>query len=108
MKIKRKSNPIIDEIEDGARAAIIEEAISAFVYQHAKVHMFYEKIEKVDNQILKTIKNIVSHLEVAACTIAEWERSILLGYDVFRHLVINTGGKVKVDLNNREIKFLKK
>jgi NTP pyrophosphatase (non-canonical NTP hydrolase) len=106
MTIKRKSNSLIDVVEDGARAAVIEEAISAFVYQHAKDHMFYENVEKVDNQILKTIKKIASHLEVSSCTISEWERAILMGYTVFRQLVKNKGGKVRVDLNNREIMFI--
>lgn len=106
MKIKRKSNPLIDEVEDGARAAIIEEAISAFVYQHAKDHLFYTNLEKVDHQILKTIKNIVSHLEVSVCNSSEWERAILMGYDVFRQLMQKKGGKVKIDLNKREIYFV--
>ncbi|MBD1365496.1 nucleoside triphosphate pyrophosphohydrolase family protein [Mucilaginibacter sp. ZT4R22] len=106
MGIKRKSNPLIDEIEDGARAAIIEEAISAFVYQFAKDHKFYENIEKVDNQLIKTIRNLSSNLEVSKCNIAEWEVAILMGYEVFRKLIKNGGGRVKVDLNNREIKFI--
>ncbi len=42
LKRKRKSNPAIDNVEDGARAIIIEEAISAMVYEHAKDHNFYE------------------------------------------------------------------
>src|SRR5437016_14363275 len=39
---KRHSVPEIDNVEDGARAIIIEEAISAMVYEHAKDHNFYE------------------------------------------------------------------
>ncbi|MGY4538657.1 hypothetical protein ACVW0P_003079 [Mucilaginibacter sp. UYNi724] len=108
MKIKRKSDPLVDEVEDGARAAIIEEAISAFIYQSAKEHLFYEDIERVDNKIIKTIKNLSSNLEVSKCNVAEWERAILMGYDVFRQLVKNCGGSVKVDLNNREISYLEK
>ncbi|HWZ16941.1 MAG TPA: nucleoside triphosphate pyrophosphohydrolase family protein [Mucilaginibacter sp.] len=106
MKVKRKSNKIVDEIEDGARAAIIEEAISAFVYQYARDHKFYEDINKVDHQLIKTIRNLSSNLEVSKCSMAEWERAILSGYDVFRELVKHGGGNIKVDLNDREISFI--
>src|SRR5690606_25193017 len=44
LKRKRKSNPQVDMVEDGARAIIIEEAISAMVYEHAKDHKFYQDI----------------------------------------------------------------
>jgi NTP pyrophosphatase (non-canonical NTP hydrolase) len=106
LKIKRKSVPKIDEIEDGARATILEEAISAFVYQYAKDHKFYDGINKVDNQIIKTIRNLSSSLEVGKCSVAEWEKAILMGYNVFRELIKYKGGKVKVDLNNREISYI--
>ena len=101
-----KSNLQIDEIEDGARAIIIEEAISAFIYQEAKDHMYYEDVTKIDHDILKTIKKLISHLEVSKCTMGEWERAIFMGYETFRFLTKNNGGKVLVDLNNREIKYL--
>ena len=106
LKKKRKSNPVVDEVEDGARAAIMDEAISAFVYQYAKDHRFYENIDKVDNQLIKTIRNLSSNLEVSKCSAAEWERAILMGYKVYRELIKNKGGDVKVDLNNREINFV--
>lgn len=106
LNVKRKSNSTIDEVEDGARAAIIEEAISAFIYQHAKDHLYFENVEKVDHHILKTIRNIVSHLEVSKCNISEWERAILAGYKVFRKLKKNKGGSVQIDLDKRDISFI--
>jgi NTP pyrophosphatase (non-canonical NTP hydrolase) len=53
---KRKSQPQIDMVEDGARAIVIEEGISAMVYQHAKDHNYYEGIDVIDFDILNTIK----------------------------------------------------
>ena len=41
MKRKRKSSPIIDEIEDGARAAITEESISLIIFNKAKRKEFF-------------------------------------------------------------------
>lgn len=105
MKIKRKSQSMVDEVEDGARASIIEEAVSAIVFQNAKNHKFYENIEKVDHFLIKNISNIVSHLEVSVCTTSEWERAILIGYSAFRNLVEHNGGRIFVDLNNRELTY---
>lgn len=36
LKCKRKSHPWLDENQDGARAILIEEGISTFVFNHAK------------------------------------------------------------------------
>jgi hypothetical protein len=41
LKRKRKSEPQIDEVEDGARDAVTEEAISVVVFGHAKDHSFF-------------------------------------------------------------------
>jgi hypothetical protein len=35
---KRKSNPRIDEVEDGGRAKAIEEGVAALVFQYAEEH----------------------------------------------------------------------
>ena len=42
LNCKRKSNPRVDENEDGARARIIEEAVSATVFSRAKETRFYD------------------------------------------------------------------
>jgi NTP pyrophosphatase (non-canonical NTP hydrolase) len=106
LRKKRKSNKKVDEVEDGARATIIEEIISHLVYDNAKDHRFYYGIKKIDHDLIKTIKNLVSVLEVRVCTTAEWERAILLGYSVFRKLVKNQGGKVSISFEDRNIKYL--
>lgn len=108
LKRKRKSKPILDEVEDGARAIIIEEAISAFVYTNAKHHDLYKNIEILDYELLKTIKGLVSELEVRICTLTEWQKAILEGYKIFRLLVDNKGGEVHLNLNKREIKYQNK
>ena len=48
LNCKRKSNPDIDENQDGARARIIDEAISAIVFSRAKELKFYDSIDHVD------------------------------------------------------------
>lgn len=108
LRKKRKSNSKVDEVEDGARATILEEAITAFVYSHAKNHDLYKNIEVLDYELLKTIKELVSGLEVKICTLTEWQKAILDGYRVFRSLVENNGGELKLNLTNREIKYIGK
>src|SRR3954469_10207371 len=47
MKRKRKSNELTDEIEDGARAAITEEALSMIIFNEAKRKNYFENATKV-------------------------------------------------------------
>ncbi|MCP2728316.1 nucleoside triphosphate pyrophosphohydrolase family protein [Limnofasciculus baicalensis] len=103
LKLKRKSNPSIDEVEDGGRAIAIEEGISALVFSYAKDHGFLEGVFTIDYQLLKTIKNMTSHLEVSLCLLGDWEKAILSGYEVWRQVEKNKGGKVIVDLDARSI-----
>lgn len=103
LKCKRKSNPSTDEVEDGGRTIAIEEGISALVFTYAKDHDFLKGISAIDYQLLKTIKNMTSHLEVAKCSFGDWERAIMAGYDVWRQVEQYRGGKVFVNLDTRSI-----
>ncbi|KZL48023.1 nucleotide pyrophosphohydrolase [Nodularia spumigena CENA596] len=105
LKCKRKSNPSIDEVEDGGRAVAIEEGISALVFSYAKDHDFLEGVKVIDYQLLKTIKNMTSHLEVSQCSLGDWEKAIFMGYDVWRQVEQNRGGTVVVDLDARLITY---
>lgn len=108
LRKKRKSNSKVDEVEDGARAAILEEAITAFVYSHAKNHEFFKDIDVLDYELLKTVKGLIAGLEVKICTLTEWQKAILEGYKIFNSLVKNNGGEISLNLVNREIKYLGK
>ena len=102
---KRKSNPRVDENQDGARARIIEEAVSAVVFSRAKKMRFYEGIDHVDYDLLKTITEFVRGFEVDQAPLWQWEAAILNGYRVFRALRDNSGGRVRVDLVNRVLLY---
>lgn len=101
MKRKRKSVPQVDEIEDGARATITEEAISLLLFNEAKQSDFFESRHSVDSRLLDQIKNLTSSFEVSVRSKQEWEKAILTGYSLFRDLVNNDGGKVLFDMNTR-------
>lgn len=106
LKVKRKSKPKIDEVEDGARAAIVEELIVAFIYNNARERRYYSGIKHVDTEMLLTIKRIVGHLEVARQPSHLWERAILQGYEAFRQLRRRKGGVVKLDLRRRNLSIV--
>ncbi|WP_237561812.1 nucleotide pyrophosphohydrolase [Flagellimonas algicola] len=105
LKRKRKSIPIIDAYEDGARATITEEAISLILFNEAK-RTNYFKEKKVSKAILKIIKQMTEPFEVRTKTEREWEYAILKGYQLFSKLVENRGGKIRFDAYNRETVFM--
>lgn len=105
LRIKRKSCPIVDEAEDGARASIIEEAISALVFSRAKTANFFASITQLDYDLLKVIKELTAGYEVETVPEWQWEKAILEGYRVFRALRENRSGSVSLDLNKRELVY---
>jgi NTP pyrophosphatase (non-canonical NTP hydrolase) len=105
LKRKRKSNPKVDEVEDGARAKIIEEAISAIVYDYARKHDYLDDVQTLDYPLLKTIQGLVSDREVRASSLYEWQEAILAGYRVWRQVWRNKGGIVVGDLLRRTLEY---
>ena len=106
LRRKRKSRPLLDEVEDGGRAAVIEEGVVALAFDYARRHHFLDGVAAVDSQLLRTIKDMTSHLEVHQCTTGEWEQAILQGFDVWRVVVAARGGRIAVDLDERRITVL--
>jgi hypothetical protein len=106
LRRKRKSRPLLDEVEDGGRAAVIEEGVAALAFDYARRHRFLEGVAALDFQLLRTIKDMTSHLEVRQCTTGEWEQAILQGFDVWRAVLAARGGRIAVDLDARRIAFL--
>jgi hypothetical protein len=104
-EVKRDSVPRVREIEDGGRAVVIEEGLSAFVFDYARQEAFLEGVPQLDSDLLRTIVSLVSHLEVRVRTIAEWERAILRSYEIWRLMREHGGGVVHIDLPNRSIEF---
>jgi NTP pyrophosphatase (non-canonical NTP hydrolase) len=102
---KRRSDPNVDEVQDGGRASVIDEAISALIFAEAKKNWFYEKVDTVEYGILRTIKELTAHLEVSRCTGRQWERAILDGFRVWRDVRRYGGGRILGDLDTRKIEF---
>ncbi|MFN7887762.1 MAG: nucleoside triphosphate pyrophosphohydrolase family protein [Betaproteobacteria bacterium] len=105
LKCKRKSDVKTDEVEDGARVAIIEEAISILVFNQAEERGWYVDRTSIDIGLLKTIRRMCTGLEVRASTAKQWQEAISQGYAAFRELTRNGGGDVTVDLDRQRIAY---
>lgn len=106
-RVKRKSRPDLDENEDGARALIIEEGVSTFVFGAAQERgPLFEGLEQVDFDLLKMIQEFVRGYEPERrCALWQWERAILDGFKVFRQLKTHRRGYVVADLEAHTLSF---
>lgn len=105
LKVKRKSVPQFDEVEDGARAAAIEEAISAFTFGVARDYSFFDGSQSVEFGILRTIRIMTRSLEVRDRSLRDWEDVILQTYVAWRLLVQNRGGAIVGDAAQRTLSY---
>ncbi|MBA9900917.1 nucleoside triphosphate pyrophosphohydrolase family protein [Burkholderia cepacia] len=103
---KRKSDPLLDENEDGGRAQVIDEAISALVFEEARKTSFFADVPSLDYELLRTIKGLTARLEVARCSGRQWETAILSGFDVWRALRERRSGTIRCDLIEGMIKLI--
>lgn len=104
-KLKRKSDPRTDEAEDGGRATVVEEGVSAWIFSQAKRLDFFEGHKDVPFDLLKAVKKFVRGYEVEACPLYLWQSAILQGYEVFREVRKNEGGVVVGNRRKRTVVY---
>ena len=105
LRRKRKSDPRVDEVEDGGRAIVIEEGISAMVFSYAERRSFLDGVEGVNYELLRTIKEMTAHLEVSCRSEGEWERAILTGFRIWRQVKTRGQGHLIADLERQALDF---
>jgi len=105
MKRKRKSDPMTDEVEDGGRAVVIEEGISAAIFGYAKDHRFLEGIVELDEELMSSIRWMVGNLEVSKQPESLWRSAILQGYEAWRATIEHGGGEIHADLRRRKLSW---
>lgn len=105
IKQKRKSDKKTDESQDGGRAIVVEEGLTAWIFSRAKELAFFENKDSLSFDMLKTIEDFVRGYEVDQCPLSLWERAILDGYKVFREVRRNEGGVVIGDRKARTIEY---
>ena len=102
---KRKSDADVDNVEDGGRAIVMDEGLVAFVFDYARRHNYLEGLRHVDYELLRTIAEMTSRLEVGVRSSGEWERAILQGYEVWRAIRERSGGSIRCDLDRGEFEL---
>jgi NTP pyrophosphatase (non-canonical NTP hydrolase) len=102
-KRKRKSVERLDRVEDGARAVVIEEGLTAAVFAEAADHSYFATTTRVPRDLLKSCMRATAHLEVRNRSVADWQHAILAGYNAFRFLVDHRRGVLVADLNIRTL-----
>lgn len=107
LRLKRKSVPKVDEAQDGARAILIDEGVSAFIFAYAKQLDFFDgqELGGLSFTLLKRVKEFVEGYEVSSRPIWLWEKAILDGYSAFRFLQKHRRGQLKLDLNQRSVEI---
>lgn len=93
------------QVSQRSRSAVIDEAISALVFDYASTHNFFDGTSGVDYELLRTIKSLTKHLEVKTRTHKEWETAILLGYKIWRELKEKRKGRVVCNLHEKTMIF---
>ncbi len=106
MKLKRKSDLITLDAEDRGRPQVAEEAITLIIYNYAKGNKMLKASDRIDTELLNTIKQLVIDLEVAKVSSFQWEKTILESYKVFHQIVENKGGRVLVSPKERKLKYI--
>lgn len=102
---KREDKPAVDRIQDGGRAAAIEEGVTAFVFSEAGAHSYFATSTHIPPSIVKMCRRMTENLEVSNRTRTDWQHAILRGYSVFRSVVQNGGGVVTADLDTRTLTY---
>jgi NTP pyrophosphatase (non-canonical NTP hydrolase) len=75
-KVKRKSFPAVDENEDGARAILIEEGLTTWIFETAKKHQFFSNTPQLGFDLLKSVREFVRGYEPEELPMWLWERAI--------------------------------
>jgi hypothetical protein len=107
LKLKRKSEPAVDEAQDGARAILIEEGVTTWIFGQAQRLEFFDGLNPGDLPLdmLKQVRDFVAGYEAEHCPLWMWEEAILQGYAAFRFLQNHRRGQITVDLLNRRLRI---
>jgi len=105
LRLKRKSDPAIDEAQDGARAILIEEGIVSWIFGQAKQLSFLEGMKpgELSFDILKTVRQFIVGYEPEHSPLWLWEDAILQGFHAFRYLKKHRRARLHIDMTLRKL-----
>lgn len=104
-RLKRKSAAKIDEAQDGARAILIEEGVTTWIFGQAVNLNLFSGMGAGDLpfDLLKHIRQFVGGYEVETVPLWLWEDAILQGYAAFRFLREHRRGLLHIDTAQRRL-----
>ena len=107
LRLKRKSDPKLDEAEDGARAILIEEGVTSWLFSQAQQLNFFEGVKRggLPLDMLKHVRQFVGGYEADRCPLWLWEEAILQGYAAFRFLQKNRRARIGIDFAHRRLRI---
>ncbi len=105
LRVKRTSDADVDRVQDGGRAMVVEEGLTAYVFSVAISHSLFASNDRVPVDVIKACQKMTAHLEVSRRSAADWEYAILGGYRVFRQLQEHRGGTIHANLHTRSLMF---
>lgn len=105
-KRKRKSDPRVDEVEDGGRGWVIEEGIAALAFAYATEHEFFAHTDHVDESLLRAVRALTSTVEVRVRSNLEWTSAIVTASRLWKQLRDADGGTLRGDLLQRTISYV--
>lgn len=107
LRLKRKSVPKLDETEDGARAILIEEGVTSWIFGQAQQLRFFDKVKRggLPLDMLKHVRQFVAGYESERCPLWLWEEAILQGYAAFRFLQEHRRGRAQIDFARRRLRI---
>jgi NTP pyrophosphatase (non-canonical NTP hydrolase) len=99
LRLKRKSDPKLDDAEDGARAILIEEGVTSWLFGQAQQLNFFDGVKPggLPLDMLKHVRQFVAGYEADRCPLWLWEEAILQGYAAFRFLQKNRRARIAID-----------
>jgi NTP pyrophosphatase (non-canonical NTP hydrolase) len=105
LRLKRKSDPRIDEAQDGARAILVEEGVTNWIFGQAAKLDFFAGMKPGDLSfdLLKQVRQLVAGYEADRCPLWVWEEAILQGCSAFRYLRQHRRGRLNIDMSNRRL-----
>lgn len=107
LKLKRRSDPAVDECEDGARAIFAEEGLAAILSRLANRRMGFLTETTVDGETVEIAKAATTGLEVSSAPAWLWRRAISNGFSAMRDLIEHKGGYLIADLDARKLTYSK-
>jgi len=107
LQLKRKSDPRIDEVEDGARAILTEEGIVSWIFSQAKQLNYFADVKpgELSFDLLKQVREFVGDYEGAKCPLWLWEEAILQGFAAFRFLKEKRRARIRIDMKSHKLVF---